>query len=202
MKVPVLKGESTKDIDIEVSLDSKISDSTIGVLNRVISQNTKQGTKSAKGRSEVRGKAAKPFRQKGTGNARQGSRKGPHFRGGGVSHGPTPDYKKLGLNKKFKNLVTKKLLSKYIAEGNFGFIDLKDDVKGLRKNLIEKSLVVYSKDNSDSLRSIRNMTKVKVLNVSSLSPLYLLNFKKVYFDLDAKDKVLEILKSEKKVAKK
>ena len=200
MKVPVLKGESTKDIDIDVKLDTRISTLAIGILSRVVGQNTKQGTKHAKGRSEVRGRAAKPFKQKGTGNARQGSRKGPHMRGGGISHGPQPDYKKLSLNRKFKNVVTRKLISMYLNEGDFGFIDLNDDVKGLRKSLSgAKSLVVYSTDNSASLKAIQNLPKLKVLNISSLSPLNLLNFKKVYFDIDVKDKVLEILKTEKDV---
>jgi len=195
MKVKVLKGDSAKDIDLDIKLDANLTEYAIGVLNRVALQNLKQGTKLAKGRSEVRGRSAKPFRQKGTGNARQGSRKGPHMRGGGVAHGPKPDYKKLGLNKKFKEVVTKKLLSKYMNDGNFSFVDLKEDVKGLRKELgSNKSLVVYDLNNAENVRPIRNLPKVRLIGFPSISPLNLLNYKKVYFDLEIKEKVLEILK--------
>jgi large subunit ribosomal protein L4 len=195
MKVTLLKSESKSEVDLNASIDASISDYAIGVLNRVARQNLKQGTKHTKGRSEVQGRAAKPFKQKGTGNARQGSRKGPHMRGGGISHGAKPDYHKLALNRSFKQTVLKKVLSKYIEAGNLGFIDLESDTKKLRSTLgEEKTLIVFNSERLNKVRAFRNMPKVTVLNINSLSALKTLSYGKIYFDLEAKEKVQEILK--------
>lgn len=195
MKVSLLKSDnSISQVEFEAKVDGSISDYAIGVLRRVYRQNQKQGTKHVKTRSEVAGRAAKPFKQKGTGNARQGSRKGPHFRGGGIAHGPTPDYKKLGLNKKFKKSVLKKILSKYIEEERFVFVEL-NEAKNLRKELgKEKCLVVYSASSRDSVRYIRNLEKVNLMPASNLSALMLFDYNKIYFDVNEKERLAEIMK--------
>lgn len=195
MKVQLLKSDgSLGSVDLDLNLDTNISDYAIGVVSRVAKQNSKQGTKKAKGRSEVTGRAKKPYKQKGTGGARQGSRKGPHMRGGGVSHGPQPDFRKLALNKKFSRLVLKKLVSKHIESETLALVDLSDVKKELRNSVEPKSLVVYSKANKESARSLKNIAGVKMIEAGSFNPTALVSVRKVYIDSDVKDKLVEILK--------
>lgn len=195
MKVSLLKSDGKlSEVEIEGIFDVSVSDYALAVVNRVHGQNAKQGTKKVKTRSEVRGKAAKPYRQKGTGKARQGSTKAPHFRGGGVAHGPTPDYHRLRLNRKFKRSVLKGILSKYISGNSFAFIDLSNDVRNLRKELSkEKSLVIYSLANRENTKVFRNLENVDLLPASSLSPSLILNYRKIYLDIDEKERLVDIL---------
>lgn len=196
MKVNVLKTDgTTASSDLKLNLDSKISDYAISVLTRVARQNVKQGTKKVKTRSEVTGRAAKPFKQKGTGNARQGSRKGPHMRGGGIAHGPMRDYSKLAVNKKFSATLLRKLLSKHAEEGNLNLIELTGEVsKEMKKAISSKSLVVYEKANKPATLKLRNIKGVSLIESASLSASKLLNVKNVYIDLAIQEKLEKILK--------
>jgi large subunit ribosomal protein L4 len=195
MKVNLLKIDGTiSSVEMNISLDETISDYAISVVSRVSKQNLKQGTKKAKTRSEVNGRAKKPHKQKGTGNARQGSRKGPHMRGGGVAHGPKPDHHKLSLNKKFSNLVLKKFLSKYISENKLSLIELNSNTKELKDKLQAKSLIVYSKENKLNTLQIRNISGVKLLDINSFSSVALLSAKNIYIDTLAKSKLEGLMK--------
>ena len=84
---------------------------------------SRQGTHKTKSRSEVSGRAKKPFSQKGTGNARQGSSKPPHFRGGATSMGPTPRDHSFSINKKEKKLALKSALSSKLFEDEIIILD-------------------------------------------------------------------------------
>lgn len=195
MEFKVLKlNDKSQAIELKVA-ESKMPANALEVITRVAKQNLKQGTKAVKDRSEVRGRAAKPFRQKGTGNARQGSRKGPHMRGGGIAHGTTMDTRSLGLNKKFKNLVLKNILLSYANDDKLSFIDLKGDAKDLRKLLKDspKTLLIHSLENKDTVRSVRNLPKVRTLVSSSMSPLLMTDFNQIIIDLSEKERIEKIL---------
>src|SRR5688572_10330331 len=107
MKVKVLKlNNSSSQIDLKIEGEARTQGRLmrdVALVARVRNQANKQGTKKAKTRTEVVGHSAKPYKQKHTGRARQGSTKGPHHRGGGVAHSILPDFKKLSINKKQKS---------------------------------------------------------------------------------------------------
>ncbi|BDQ04914.1 MAG: 50S ribosomal protein L4 [Candidatus Dojkabacteria bacterium] len=196
MMVNVIKSNTVETLEIPDVSSHLIKDNYISLIARVLGQNTRQGTKKAKTRSEVKGKSAKPYRQKGTGYARQGSRKAPHFRGGGVAHGPMPDYTKLRLNKKFKRMVLVNILKKYLLEGRLGFIDLSEgkDVRIFGSPIFEgRSLVVYDSNHKVYVNYLRNISNVDILPFVSLSPLLVLNYNNLYFDLNIKDTVVSMI---------
>lgn len=195
MKVQVLKlNDKSETVELKVS-ESKMPKRALEVISRVAKQGEKQGTKAVKDRSQVRGRAAKPFKQKGTGNARQGSRKGPHMRGGGIAHGAKMDTRSLGLNKKFKTLVLKNLLLSYANDNKLSFIDLKGDGKDLRKILKDstKTLLIHSLENKNSVRSARNLPKVRILAAPSMSPLLMTDYNQIVIDLSEKERIEKIL---------
>ncbi len=195
MKVNVLKIDGSQgSTELNLNPDSKISDYAISIVSRVTKQNLKQGTKKAKGRSEVNGRSAKPFKQKGTGNARQGSRKGPHMRGGGVAHGPKPDFRKLAMNKKFSKLVLRKLVSRFIETEAFALIDLDSKGREARKKITGKSVIVYSMANKSNTYPFRNVEGVTLIEADSLNPGILLTAKNLYIDSSIKNKLEELLK--------
>lgn len=196
MTVKVLKNRQFEEVEFDVNYPQPIvTDYALALLNRVVLQNSKQGTKKAKDRSDVNGTTAKPFRQKGTGKARQGSRKGPHMRGGGVAHGPKPDFKKLKLNKEFKRKLTKEILRKYMDVGSLLFVDLGAEKTFLRYELNkEKSLLVYHVSNLEGLKKVRNLPNLVTLSFNSISPLKFLNFNKIYFDIIICNQLVELVK--------
>lgn len=196
MKVKVIKSNNVvEEVDVAVKEEVVLSEAEVALISRVRNQAQKQGTKSAKTRSEVVGHSAKPFRQKGTGRARQGSTKAPHHVGGGVAHGPKPDFTKLNLNKKFKSLVLKKMLVESIKNDGLSFVDVKGANKGLRKAVGNdvRTLVVLNKENNDAIKFLRNLSNVDVLRWDQLSSFNLLNFKNILVDSDCKDELVNLL---------
>ncbi len=198
MKVNVIKPNIVETLEIPDVSSYAIKDYYVSLIVRVLRQNQKQGTKSAKTRSEVKGRSAKPYRQKGTGHARQGSRKAPHFRGGGVAHGPMPDYTKLRLNKKFKRSVLISIVKKYLFDGRLSFIDFAEgwDARAIRSTLCQgRNLIVYDSNNKESVNHLRNLSNVDVLSFGSLSPMLILNYNHLYFDFAVKDDVIGMITS-------
>ena len=137
----------------------------------VVSQlaNKRQGTQKAKTRSEVSGGGRKPWRQKGTGHARQGSTRSPQWTGGGVVFAPTPRDYSFKLNKKEKRaalksaLTTRVLENKFIVldEMNFGEIKTKNFQNMLNNIEVSKALVVLEDGNTNAALSARNIANVK-----------------------------------------
>ena len=133
----------------------------------VVSQlaNKRQGTQSAKTRSEVRGGGKKPWRQKGTGHARQGSTRAPQWTGGGVVFAPKPRDYSIKLNKKEKRAALKSAMASRVAENKFIVVDeLKfDEIKTKKfqtvlENLkVNKALVVMGEKNDNVILSARNI---------------------------------------------
>ena len=139
--------------------------------------NNRQGTQKAKTRSEVRGGGRKPWRQKGTGHARQGSTRAPQWTGGGMVFAPTPRDYSFKLNKKEKRAALKSALTSRVAANKFVVVDeLKLDeiktkkfVEVLNNLKVEKALVVLNEMDTNVIKSAQNLATVKTSQINELN---------------------------------
>ena len=163
--------------------------------------NRRQGTQSTLTRSEVSGGGKKPWRQKGTGRARQGSTRAPQWYHGGIAHGPKPrDYQK-SVNKKVRRLAMKSALSAKVADDELVVLDeLKlDEIKTKvvadmigALNIGKKVLIVLPEKNDVIYRSARNIAGVKTTLVNTLNVYDILNCDTVVVLKDAVSKIEEV----------
>lgn len=162
--------------------------------------NKRQGTQKAKTRSEVSGGGRKPWRQKGTGHARQGSTRSPQWKGGGIVFAPTPRDYSFKLNKKEKRAALKSALTSVVNESKFIVVDdLKlDEVKtkkmvGALKALnAEKALVVLEGTNENIALSARNIPTVKVAYVNTINVYDILKYNTMVLSKDAVAAIEEV----------
>ncbi|HIW48122.1 MAG TPA: 50S ribosomal protein L4 [Firmicutes bacterium] len=162
--------------------------------------NQRQGTQSAKTRSEVRGGGRKPWRQKGTGRARQGSIRAPQWTGGGVVFAPKPRDYSFKLNKKFKRLALKSALSTkcqeekiiVVDELNLSEVKTKEMVKVLANIKAEKALIVMDGSNKNVMLSARNIPNVKTAGVNTINVYDLLKHDTLVLTKDAVAKIEEV----------
>ncbi len=149
--------------------------------------NKRQGTQKAKTRSEVSGGGRKPWRQKGTGHARQGSTRSPQWKGGGVVFAPVPRDYTITLNKKEKRAALKSALTSRVQENKFIVVDeLKMDeiktkkFKEVLDNLkVNKALVVVGADSDNVVKSARNIADVKTAYVNTINVYDILKYNTV-----------------------
>ena len=155
------------------------------VVNYLAAQ--RQGTQSALTRSEVSGGGKKPWRQKGTGRARQGSTRAPQWTGGGVVFAPTPRDYSMKLNKKEKRAALKSALSSRVAENkfividemNFGEIKTKNFQNMLNSLNVNKALVVLEDGNVNAELSARNIADVKTARTNTINVFDILKYNTV-----------------------
>ena len=155
----------------------------------VVSQlaNKRQGTQKAKTRSEVSGGGRKPWRQKGTGHARQGSTRAPQWTGGGIVFAPVPRDYSFKINKKEKRAALKSALSSRVQENKLIVVDeLKlDEIKTKKlaevlKNLnVEKALVVINDNDQNVVMSAKNIPTVKVAQTNTINVFDILKYSNV-----------------------
>ena len=149
--------------------------------------NKRQGTQKAKTRSEVSGGGRKPWRQKGTGHARQGSTRSPQWTGGGVVFAPTPRDYSIRLNKKEKRAALKSALTSRVQNNQFVVVDeLKFDAiktknfKAVMNNLnVSKALVVLADNDQNVILSARNISEVKTSNANTINVYDILKYNTV-----------------------
>ena len=163
--------------------------------------NQRQGTQSTKTRAEVRGGGRKPWRQKGTGRARQGSIRAPQWIKGGIALGPKPRSYKYRVNKKERQLAIKSLLSSKVLENDLVVVD-KFDFKEIKtkqmvnamKNLKveEKAFIVLPASNENVQKSARNIENVKTGSVNTINVYDLLKYKKLVLTVDTIKKIEEV----------
>ena len=154
--------------------------------------NSRQGSHKTKTRSEVNGRAKKPFSQKGTGNARQGSNKPPNFRGGAVSMGPVNRDHSFNLNKKEKKLALKSALSVKATQDKIFIIDTfelksfktKDLFLDLKNFDYETALFIYSEKglNKNFKLASSNIPRISILNQKGINVKDLITFDKIFID--------------------
>ena len=157
----------------------------MAVLQRLA--NNRQGTQKAKTRSEVRGGGRKPWRQKGTGHARQGSTRAPQWTGGGVVFAPVPRDYSFKINKKEKRAALKSALTSRVQENKLIVVDeLKlDEIKTkqfaqVMKNLnVDKALVVINDNDQNIVMSAKNIPTVKVAQTNTINVFDILKYSTV-----------------------
>ncbi len=204
-KVSVLSqtGASVGEIELNDAIFG-IEPNEAVLFDAVIAQRAslRQGNHKVKNRSEVAGGGRKPWRQKGTGRARQGSIRSPQWRGGGVVFGPTPRSYSYKLPKKVRRLALKSALSAKVVEQNFVVLDAltldapktKDFAAILKAlEINKKALFVTAELNENVALSARNIPGVTVLTANGINVLDLLGHEKVVFTQDAVKKVEEVL---------
>ena len=162
----------------------------------------RQGTHAVKNRSAVRGGGKKPWRQKGTGRARQGSIRAPQFRGGGIVFGPTPRSYKYSLPRKVRQLAIKSALSQKVLDDNFVVVDALNfdapktkEFAGVMSNLnvAEKTLVVVTDDDKNAALSARNLANATVVTPAGVNILNVVDNQKIVITKSALSQVEEVL---------
>ena len=204
-KVSVLSqtGASVGEIELNDAIFG-IEPNEAVLFDAVIAQRAslRQGNHKVKNRSEVAGGGHKPWRQKGTGRARQGSIRSPQWRGGGIVFGPTPRSYSYKLPKKVRRLALKSALSAKVLEQNFVVLDALNldapktkDFAAILKALEinKKALFVTAELNENVALSARNIPGVTVLTATGINVLDLLGHDKVVFTKAAVEKVEEVL---------
>ena len=162
--------------------------------------NNRQGTQKAKTRSEVRGGGRKPWRQKGTGHARQGSTRAPQWTGGGVVFAPVPRDYSFKINKKEKRAALKSALTSRVQENKLIVVDeLKlDEIKTKKfaevmKNLnVDKALVVINENDQNIVMSAKNIPTVKVAQTNTINVFDILKYSTVVVTKDAVATIEEV----------
>jgi large subunit ribosomal protein L4 len=160
----------------------------------------RQGTHAVKNRSAVSGGGKKPWRQKGTGRARQGSIRAPQWRGGGTVFGPTPRSYAFDMNRKARRLAIKSVLSEKVADKNLVVVDKltmsapkTKEFKSVLDNLkIDGKVLIVSDDKNVQL-SARNLSNVKVVPVNGLNVVDAVNYDKLVLTQDALKRIEEVL---------
>ncbi len=189
----------------EVTLNDKvfgIEPNESVVFEAIIRQRAGQrhGTSKVKNRSAVRGGGKKPWRQKGTGRARQGSIRSPQWRGGGIVFGPTPRSYAYSMPRKQRRLAIKSVLSQKVIDKDLIVLDkltmstpkTKEFVSMLNSLKVEGKVLVVSDDKNVQL-SAKNLPKVKVVPVNGLNVEDAVNFGKLILTQDAVKKIEEVL---------
>ena len=163
--------------------------------------NQRQGTQSTKTRAEVRGGGRKPWRQKGTGRARQGSIRAPQWIKGGIALGPKPRSYRYTVNKKERRLAIKSLLSSKVLENELTVVDklelseikTKTMVKALADLKVEgKTLIVLPENNKNVLMSARNIEGVKTIVLNNINVFDLLKYNNLVLPLETVKKLEEV----------
>ncbi|MBE7028725.1 MAG: 50S ribosomal protein L4 [Clostridia bacterium] len=190
--------------------DIELSDKVFGVeinnnaMHAVVVNhlaNSRQGTQSTKTRTEVRGGGIKPWKQKGTGRARQGSIRAPQWTGGGVALGPKPRSYRYSLNKKLRQVALKSALSSKVIDNNIIVVDniavaeykTKEMVKMLANLKVDKkALIVLNEKNDFVVKSANNIPDVKTTLSTSLNTYDVLNCEQFVITLDAVKKLEEV----------
>lgn len=195
-------GEKVSELELNeavFSIEPNVTAMHTAVVNYLANQ--RQGTQSTLTRAEVSGGGKKPWRQKGTGRARQGSTRAPQWYHGGIAHGPKPRDYRFAIPKKVKRLALKSALSSKFAASEMVVLDefkldaikTKEVVKVLATlKTGKKTLIVLNEKDDVVYRSARNIAGVKVIPVNTINVYDVLNADTVLFVKDAVAKVEEV----------
>ena len=197
MKLPVLNNNGTRVDDLEVSrqlFDAPMNKSLVHQVMVAYLANARQGTVAVKNRSRVSGGGAKPFAQKGTGRARQGTIRAPQMRGGGVVFGPEPRDHSHATPKRMKRSATRAVLSDKCREGSIKIIQELKIADGKTKEIVAilqtlgvelPALLVADGADGNVLRAARNIQGLSLLPASMLNSADLMKNKTIIMTVDA-----------------
>ena len=202
VKVFDMNGQPVSDLELNDAVFG-IEPNTVVMHAAVVNYlaNQRQGTQSTLTRTEVSGGGKKPWRQKGTGHARQGSTRAPQWTHGGVALGPKPRSYSYSLNKKVKRLALLSALSTKVADGDIVVLDAikteefktKTIVNMLKAlNVNEKALIVLDTVDKKVIKSAANIPGVKTTQVNTLNVYDILNYSKFIVVKDAVAKIEEV----------
>ena len=204
LKVDVLdmKGKKVKDIELNENVFGvDVNDIVVHTALVNYLANQRQGTGSTKTRAEVRGGGRKPWRQKGTGRARQGSIRAPQWMKGGIALGPKPRSYKYAIPKKMRKLALKSVLTSKVEEKELIVVDklelaeikTKTMVKALADLKVEgKTLIVLPENNKNVLMSARNIEGVKTITLNNINVFDLLKYNNLVLPLETVKKIEEV----------
>ena len=170
----------------------------MAVVNQLA--NNRQGTQSAKTRAEVSGGGRKPWKQKGTGHARQGSTRSPQWTGGGVVFAPKPRDYSFKMNKKEKQLALKSALTSRVQENKFIVVDAikleeaktKKFAEALNNLKVKKALVILNENDANVVRSAKNIPTVKTALTNTINVYDILKYDTVVIDKAAVATIEEV----------
>ena len=199
-----LSNKNISEIDIPESIFGiKVFPDLIHQYIRYQNAKSRQGSHKTKTRSEIKGKAKKPFAQKGTGNARQGSSKPPHYRGGATSMGPQNRDHSFSLNKKEKSLALKCALSNKSKNEEIIFLDsleiadykTKKLFNNLKKFNFNSALFIHSEksNNENFKKASSNIPKLAMLSEKGLNVRDLMTFDKIFIEKTAVEQITKRL---------
>ena len=203
-KIDVYNIEGKKVSDIDLNEEIFGIEPNENIVHRVLVNymaNQRQGTSNTKTRAEVSGGGRKPWKQKGTGRARQGSIRAPQWFKGGIALGPKPRDYRYTLNKKEKRLAIKSVLSSKVLENNLVVVDklsfdgikTKNMVSALKNLKVEgKALIVLPEKNENVQKSARNIEGVKTSLVNTINVYDLLKYNKLVLTLDSVKSLEEV----------
>ena len=199
-----LKGSKVKDINVNDEIwNIEGNDLVLKKAIKLQMDSLRQGSAKFKDRYEVSGGGRKPYRQKGTGNARQGSIRAPHYRGGGIVFGPTPRSYSFKMNRKERRLALKTAISEKIAEKKLVVVDslelasskTKDAIKMLETLKLEGKVLFISCHDAEKLYlATRNLNNVAVIMADEINVYDIVNADIVVCDEDTVNYIEEALK--------
>ncbi len=197
-----IKGKKVSDIELAENVFGIEPNENIvhAVLVNYLA-NQRQGTQSTKTRSEVRGGGRKPWRQKGTGRARQGSIRAPQWIKGGIALGPKPRSYKYTVNKKEKRLAIRSVLSSKVLEKELTVVD-KLELKEIKtKSMVKvltalktegKTLIIVPENNTNVVMSAKNIKGVKTISANNINVFDLLKYTNLILPVDTVKKLEEV----------
>lgn len=197
-----LNGKKVSDIELaENVFGIKPNEAIVHSVLKNYLANQRQGTQSTKTRSEVSGGGRKPWRQKGTGRARQGSTRAPQWIKGGIALGPKPRSYRYTVNKKERRLAIRSVLSSKVLEKELTVLDkielkeikTKSMVKALSALKLEgKTLIVLPENNTNVVMSARNIEGVKTISANNINVFDLLKYNNLVLPVDTVKKLEEV----------
>ena len=195
------KGKSAGNVDLNEEIFGIEPNESV-VFDAIIRQRAgkRQGTSAVKNRSAVRGGGKKPWRQKGTGRARQGSIRAPQWRGGGTVFGPTPRSYAYTMPRKQRRLAIKSVLSQKVADNDLIILDQltleapkTKELKAILDNANVSGKVLVVSDDKNVQLSGKNLPKVKVVPVNGLNVVDAVDYQKLVLTQDAIKRIEEVL---------
>ena len=197
-----MEGNVVGEVELKDSIFGvEVNEDALYIAVEAYLANQRQGTQSTKTRSEVSGGGAKPWRQKGTGRARQGSIRATQWIKGGIALGPKPRSYKMTINKKVKRLAIKSALTSKVNENNIIVLDNLEFNEIKTKNMVNvlnnlkvdtKALVVLAEKNENVMRSTRNIQGVKASLTNTINVFDLLKHEKLIVTKEAIEKIEEV----------
>lgn len=201
IKVIDQKGKSVGEVDLNKCIFEVEPNDSV-VFEAIIRQRAgkRQGTHATKNRSAVSGGGKKPWKQKGTGRARQGSIRAPQWRGGGTVFGSTPRSYKVDMPRKARRLAIKSVLSQKVADGNLIVLDQltlatpkTKDLKAIFSAIKVSGKVLVVSDDKNVQLSGKNLPQVKVVPVNGLNVVDAVDYEKLLLTQDAIKRIEEVL---------